>query len=646
MKYKSIKLSNPINLNVTDFQSDRAMYIKATWQPSPTSDADHYSFQWKRQSDLTWNSQYVDESPAVVIVEGAADYDVRVQAIDGNGNRSGFAGYQHTVTDINLSITRTGGSIGTVTGTDPALVVEDLELSGTVSITTGDATVTGSGTEFLKELREGHEVKIDDNIYTIDSITSSTELELTTNASTTASGEKIYLANMVLIRGDVYIQKGKNGIMFPDTGWKITDDDFGTPQVIKFRNESHDTQFYLTDSFLSSQMAFTRDTGAFKVTINSGEEVLITTDGDDYYNGKKILTAPKFEEGETYYRYDVVSYKDRIMRFLPADKDVTERYHPDTSVGQTENLFNLFEFQEFGSEIRMQLTEANCLDVTTSTTIAFTSLSGLTITAHYGSCTQPTISGNNVVFSDTGTLTAFRLSNGQWIVTEQGTGTTAWNVGDTDGDVTTGNGTISNGTWGTDDIYSYNWNYGCNDTCIPALIIGTECADGTAITKPFVYGQNDCGVTFDSYEKPFGTYGDQTGSRSLTKDTQYSLEIDTSGTGGLKREFPNGIEYWDEVNNKIDLPNHFKVFDIRYTFKFNAAVTNAYVKVDIQRDVAGGRVLYENTHFIGRSGTDVICSANIPFYTSPDTALYGLKVYITPTQNGTISEEGIVIIRR
>jgi len=618
------KPSNPINLVITDFQQDRVMFIKATWDISPSSDIARYLFRYRKTTETDWEQLYIKDNVAIVSVETLTDYVVQVATEDINGNLSAFTGDEYTVSEINLSITRTGGSIGTVTGTDPALVVEDLELSGTVSITSGDATVTGSGTDFLKELREGHDVKIDGNVYTIDSITTSEELELTTNALTTASDEKIYLANMVLVRGDVYIQKGKNGIMFPDTGWKIIDDDFGAPQVLRFQNVAGDTDFRLTTSFLTSQLAFIKNTSAYKIDISPSGEVRITTDGDDYYNGEKILTAPKFEEGETYYRYDVVSFKDKTMRFLPADKDVTERYHPDTSVGQTQNLFNLFEFQEFGSEIRMQLSEANCLDVTTSTTIAFTSLSGLTITAHYGSCAQPTISGNNVVFSDTGTLTAFRFSNGQWIVTEQGTGTTAWNVGDIYGDSTTGNGTISNGTWGTDDIYSYNWNYGCNDTCIPALIIGTECANGTAITKPFVYGQNNCGVDFEEYEKKFGTYGDQTGSRSLTKNTQYSLEIDTSGTGGLKREFPTGIEYWDEVNNKIDLPNHFKVFDIRYTFKFNAAVTNAYVKVDIQRDVAGGRVLYE----------------------SPDTALYGLKVYITPTQNGTISEEGIVIIRR
>lgn len=69
-----------------------------------------------------------------------------------------------------------------------------ISLSGNVDITTGNTTVTGSGTTFTS-LNAGDRLSIDSTTYIISSITNNTELELTEAASSTYTGtfDKLYL---------------------------------------------------------------------------------------------------------------------------------------------------------------------------------------------------------------------------------------------------------------------------------------------------------------------------------------------------------------------------------------------------------------------------------------------------------------------
>jgi len=59
--------------------------------------------------------------------------------------------------------------------------------TGTVSISSGSPTVTGSGTTFTSEFIVGDDIKIDNNFYKILSITSNTILTLDTNANTAST---------------------------------------------------------------------------------------------------------------------------------------------------------------------------------------------------------------------------------------------------------------------------------------------------------------------------------------------------------------------------------------------------------------------------------------------------------------------------
>ena len=64
--------------------------------------------------------------------------------------------------------------------------------TGTVSITSGSATVTGSGTVFTTEFLVGNDIKIDNKFYKVLSITSNTVLTLDINASSTVSGASFF----------------------------------------------------------------------------------------------------------------------------------------------------------------------------------------------------------------------------------------------------------------------------------------------------------------------------------------------------------------------------------------------------------------------------------------------------------------------
>lgn len=71
-----------------------------------------------------------------------------------------------------------------------------VSLAGTVSITQGSSTVTGSGTQFTLQLAAGDRIDIDGEIYTVDTITSDTELTIKEEALSTKTDKQIYLGNL------------------------------------------------------------------------------------------------------------------------------------------------------------------------------------------------------------------------------------------------------------------------------------------------------------------------------------------------------------------------------------------------------------------------------------------------------------------
>jgi hypothetical protein len=58
------------------------------------------------------------------------------------------------------------------------MTMEDYS-TGTIAVTSGDATITGTGTDWLDVVKEGSSIKIESKWYVIGGITSDTELELT-----------------------------------------------------------------------------------------------------------------------------------------------------------------------------------------------------------------------------------------------------------------------------------------------------------------------------------------------------------------------------------------------------------------------------------------------------------------------------------
>lgn len=72
-----------------------------------------------------------------------------------------------------------------------------IKLTGTVSVTNGSATITGSGTDFLTSLAAGHQVIIGAQTLTIQSVTNNTSATATTNSTATASGQTCYRSKRI-----------------------------------------------------------------------------------------------------------------------------------------------------------------------------------------------------------------------------------------------------------------------------------------------------------------------------------------------------------------------------------------------------------------------------------------------------------------
>lgn len=100
---------------------------------------------------------------------------------------------EDTVTSFDVAVNSSGYHEIVMT------VAQDTEnvksaLTGTISVTSSDANVTGSGTLFTSELAAGDTIQIDGVLYVVGSVTNNTQLVLATAyAGATASGLTAYL---------------------------------------------------------------------------------------------------------------------------------------------------------------------------------------------------------------------------------------------------------------------------------------------------------------------------------------------------------------------------------------------------------------------------------------------------------------------
>ena len=90
--------------------------------------------------------------------------------------------------------------------------------TGTVTVTNGDATVTGLGTLFVANLAAGAIFKVDGDTatYVVGSITSDTALELTANYTGTTGGSKTYAIHRDFSVNRGYAMPNKGEAEFPD----------------------------------------------------------------------------------------------------------------------------------------------------------------------------------------------------------------------------------------------------------------------------------------------------------------------------------------------------------------------------------------------------------------------------------------------
>ena len=105
------------------------------------------------------------------------------------------------------------------TGTSYVQINKDTftNISGTVSITAGSATVTGTSTSFTTALSANDVIKIDSNYYHVLSIQSATSLTIDINAKTTGSGltlSKSGIASGSLAAATTIVRTNQSNVQF------------------------------------------------------------------------------------------------------------------------------------------------------------------------------------------------------------------------------------------------------------------------------------------------------------------------------------------------------------------------------------------------------------------------------------------------
>jgi hypothetical protein len=126
-------------------------------------------------------------------------YRARVRSVDRFHRRSAWSDWtdaalpfddQRPPTPLDVEIYPQSTDRVVVEWADPTI---DVPLSGTVTGTSGTATLTGVGTHFLHQIDAGDRLKIESGAtYTVLKVTSATALTLTTNLATSPAAKKIW----------------------------------------------------------------------------------------------------------------------------------------------------------------------------------------------------------------------------------------------------------------------------------------------------------------------------------------------------------------------------------------------------------------------------------------------------------------------
>jgi len=156
---------------------------------------------------------------------------------------------------------------------------------GTVSVTNGSATVTGSNTEWLSNVSAGHSFKVQGEsvIYTIASVNSNTQLTLSANyAGTTKSGVGYQITRdftPTLNLAEIYANdKDWTSHLTIETIRRI-DEKLGTNSQPRFKN------LFLNIQLITSTKTLERDS-FFSLINSSGGAITINLPTASGYNGE------------------------------------------------------------------------------------------------------------------------------------------------------------------------------------------------------------------------------------------------------------------------------------------------------------------------------------------------------------------------
>src|SRR5579884_3702400 len=178
-----------------------------------------------------------DSNPAVVIIEACGAYfdkllfQLNQFAANGviqkclslvgvtlNSAQPGIVTQQFTLAapQSTDTVIPKGSSVSTNDGTLVYSTTADLTIrafsvpAGTISLTSGSATVTGSGTSFTTDAPAGYMISTDKiTWYTVSSVTNNTTLVLTTSAASTVTAAAYYSG---AVNGTVQAQATTNGL--------------------------------------------------------------------------------------------------------------------------------------------------------------------------------------------------------------------------------------------------------------------------------------------------------------------------------------------------------------------------------------------------------------------------------------------------
>jgi hypothetical protein len=175
--------------------------------------------------------------------------------------------------------------------------VDYIPTRGTVTGTSGTATLTGTNTQFEKEVERGSTIRVDGNNYLVKSVASATSLTLATNLSTSPSGSNLRLVeeHPDVAFYQVQIAKSADVSGTPNHDWSavyMKDRRNGTRKAFKIADADRGLTFYgrvrsVDAAWNKSKWVYGRFTANSDETL-SGEGVTVGAGG-----GKVIATWSK-----------------------------------------------------------------------------------------------------------------------------------------------------------------------------------------------------------------------------------------------------------------------------------------------------------------------------------------------------------------